>query len=74
MMTLPPKTGVAMFRVRYFSEAREKAPCAPEILFNPRGIHGGGALGIRFLPGYDTIMKGPVVRVCSGNIGREVFE
>jgi len=34
----------------------------------------GGELNIRFLPGYSAVMRGPVVRVCSGTIDREMFE
>lgn len=34
----------------------------------------GGTLAIRLSDGFDAIMKGPVVRICSGDIDGEMFE
>jgi diaminopimelate epimerase len=34
----------------------------------------GGELHIRLLPGYSAVMRGPVVRICSGTIDKEMFE
>ena len=34
----------------------------------------GGSLAIRLSDGFDAIMKGPVVRICSGDIDGEMFE
>ncbi len=34
----------------------------------------GGTLAIRLSDGFDATMKGPVVRICSGEIDDEMFE
>ena len=50
--------------------ARKLALCDSEI-----DVHmPGGTLAIRLSDGFDAIMKGPVVRICSGYIDDEMFE